>query len=64
MHERETMHVVRRLGQLAACLSLGTGLALAAPAVMAQSTLKMVAHSDLKVLDPIWTTAFITPANP
>ena len=27
---------------------------------MAQTTLRMVAHSDLKVLDPIWTTAFIT----
>ncbi len=22
--------------------------------------LKMVAHSDLKVLDPVWTSAFIT----
>ncbi|MCX7362519.1 MAG: ABC transporter substrate-binding protein [Alphaproteobacteria bacterium] len=32
---------------------------LAAPA-MAQTTLRLVAHSDLKVLDPIWTTAFIT----
>jgi peptide/nickel transport system substrate-binding protein len=27
---------------------------------MAQTTLRLVAHSDLKVLDPIWTTAFIT----
>jgi len=26
----------------------------------AQGTLRMVAHSDLKILDPIWTTAFIT----
>src|SRR5262249_40193967 len=32
---------------------------LGAPA-MAQTTLRLVAHSDLKVLDPIWTTAFIT----
>jgi peptide/nickel transport system substrate-binding protein len=32
---------------------------LAVPA-MAETTLKLVAHSDLKVLDPIWTTAFIT----
>ena len=36
------------------------GVALAAPVALAQTTLKMVAHSDLKVLDPIWTTAFIT----
>ncbi|HYC63526.1 MAG TPA: ABC transporter substrate-binding protein [Reyranellaceae bacterium] len=34
-------------------------LAVASPAA-AQKTLRLVAHSDLKVLDPIWTTAFIT----
>ena len=28
--------------------------------VLAQSTLRMVAHADLKILDPIWTTAYIT----
>ena len=33
--------------------------AVTAPA-MAQTTLRLVPHSDLKVLDPIWTTAFIT----
>ena len=49
------MHVLWRWGQIAACL----WAMLAAPA-MAQTTLKLVAHSDLKVLDPIWTTAFIT----
>ena len=49
------MHLLRRWGQIAACL----WAMLAAPA-MAQTTLKLVAHSDLKVLDPIWTTAFIT----
>ncbi len=27
---------------------------------MAQTTLKMVSHSDLKVLDPVWTSALIT----
>ncbi|MFM9975889.1 MAG: ABC transporter substrate-binding protein, partial [Beijerinckiaceae bacterium] len=32
--------------------------ALSAPA-MAQSTLRVVMHSDLKILDPIWTTAYI-----
>src|SRR5947208_10369298 len=34
-------------------------VALALPA-SAQTTLRLVPHSDLKVLDPIWTTAFIT----
>ena len=53
------MHIMRRLGQLAACLALSTAAtAVAAPA--SAQTLRMVAHSDLKVLDPIWTTAFIT----
>src|SRR5262245_65352596 len=37
----------------AACLS-----GLAAPA-HAQQTLRAVMHSDLKILDPIWTTAYI-----
>jgi peptide/nickel transport system substrate-binding protein len=44
---------------LAAGLGLAMGMSLATPA-LSQTTLKMVAHSDLKVLDPIWTTAFIT----
>ena len=45
----------RMLGMIAA-------LGLSMPAVsMAQqpTTLRVVAHSDLKILDPIWTTAFI-----
>ena len=33
---------------------------LAAGAASAQSTLRVVMHSDLKILDPIWTTAYIT----
>ena len=43
-------------------LAAGLVLLAALPAVQPASaqTLKMVAHSDLKVLDPIWTTAFIT----
>src|SRR5690349_22749085 len=40
---------------------LATGIwALLATMAMAQTTLRLVAHSYLKVLDPIWTTAFIT----
>src|SRR5712671_4394109 len=34
------------------------GLVGAAPA-QAQTTIKAVMHSDLKILDPIWTTAYI-----
>ena len=35
-------------------------LAILLPGVAAaQTTLRVVAHSDLKILDPIWTTAFI-----
>ncbi|MGL6112833.1 MAG: ABC transporter substrate-binding protein [Rubrivivax sp.] len=30
------------------------------PALAQQSTLKVVMHSDLKIVDPIWTTAYIT----
>ena len=26
----------------------------------AQTTLRVVKHSDLKIVDPIWTTAYIT----
>ena len=48
------MQLLRMALQALACLAL-----LAAAPAGAQ-TLKMVAHSDLKVLDPIWTTAYIT----
>ncbi|HEY2875303.1 MAG TPA: ABC transporter substrate-binding protein, partial [Reyranella sp.] len=27
---------------------------------MAQTTLRMVSHADIKILDPVWTTALIT----
>src|SRR6187431_2269421 len=40
-------------------LAAVAALALATPAV-AQSTLKIVMHSDLKVLDPIWASAQIS----
>src|SRR5579872_2068928 len=45
------------LRRLAAAVSVWS--ALAAPAI-AQATLRLVPHSDLKVLDPVWTTAYIT----
>jgi peptide/nickel transport system substrate-binding protein len=48
---------MRYLGRLTAAAA---GLALLAAPALGQTTLRLVAHSDLKVLDPIWTTAFIT----
>src|SRR5262245_27311208 len=32
----------------------------AAPAAVAETTLKVSLHSDLKIVDPVWTTALIT----
>src|SRR5688572_10268571 len=48
---------------LAGSTSLAATAALGLPAVHAQKrggTLRFVPHADLKVLDPIWTTAYIT----
>ena len=41
-----------------AALLAGVAALSAAPAT-AQTTLRNVMHSDLKILDPIWTTAYI-----
>jgi len=38
---------------------LACAVVVAAP-VLAQTTLRVVKHSDLKIVDPIWTTAYIT----
>src|SRR5260221_3657516 len=43
----------RTLGFFVACVLGVTGT------VQAQTTLRVVNHSDLKILDPIWTTAYI-----
>ena len=47
----------RWLAGLVAAATLGLALPMAASA---QTTLKVVMHSDLKIFDPIWTTAYIT----
>lgn len=50
----------RTLASLA-CLALGTTLAIGhAPALAQGKTLKVVAHADLKILDPTFTPAYIT----
>src|SRR6476660_1387319 len=50
------MNVFRKAILAAACV--GSLAALTSPA-LAQTTLRVVMHSDLKILDPIWTTAYI-----
>src|SRR5947208_8540126 len=45
----------RALGFLVACVLSVAGGATS----QAQTTLRVVNHSDLKILDPIWTTAYI-----
>src|SRR5215475_5252234 len=47
-----------KIGRRLACALVAT-VAFAAPA-LAQSTLKVALHSDLKIIDPIWTTALIS----
>ena len=50
------MNAFRKAILAATCV--GSLVAMAAPA-LAQTTLRAVMHSDLKILDPIWTTAYI-----
>src|SRR5262245_9866053 len=47
----------RRWGALG--LALATGL-VAAPGARAETTLRVVMNSDLKIVDPIWTTVYVT----
>jgi peptide/nickel transport system substrate-binding protein len=55
---RVTSLRLRRRGVLALAALAGS-LALA-PAASAETTLKVALHSDLKIIDPVWTTALIT----
>ncbi len=54
------MAVLRRLAGIGMALSVGLLVGTAARPADAQSTLRVVMHSDLKIVDPIWTTAYIT----
>ncbi len=49
-----------RRSMLGIAAALAAAIAVGAPApASAQKTLRAVMHSDLKILDPIWTTAYI-----
>jgi len=50
----------RTLKRAALAAALPLALVLPAASAQAQSTLRVVMHSDLKIVDPIWTTAYIT----
>jgi peptide/nickel transport system substrate-binding protein len=55
-----TMTLIQR-SALVGALTAALGAAAMAPAAaQAQTTLRVVMHSDLKIVDPIWTTAYIT----
>ena len=51
-------HSRRSMLGIAAALAAAVAMGAPAPA-SAQKTLRAVMHSDLKILDPIWTTAYI-----
>src|SRR6058998_1939241 len=52
------MTLARRLSTVLGLVALVALVAGARPAE-AQNTLRVVMHSDLKIVDPIWTTAYI-----
>lgn len=61
------MRNLHRLSRLSLCLIMILGVLLlggmssaVAAGAKRGSTLKFVPHADLKVLDPIWTTAYIS----
>jgi peptide/nickel transport system substrate-binding protein len=49
-----------RLTVLGVLASLALGLGAATPAAAQSNTLKIVPHANITVLDPVWTTAYIT----
>src|SRR5438046_2048783 len=52
------MKFLRRCSVVCAAVSMVWGLG-ATGSASAETTLKVVMHSDLKIVDPIWTTAYI-----
>ena len=56
----ETMMKRRFLAPLASAALMAAALFAAAPALAQVKTLKVVAHADVKILDPTFTTAYIS----
>jgi peptide/nickel transport system substrate-binding protein len=50
---------MNQFGKAIAAAACAAGLLLVSAPAFSQTTLKAVMHSDLKILDPIWTTAYI-----
>src|SRR5262249_10086808 len=59
LSRRKSMTSIRRVAAACLAASLVWCLAEGAPPARAETTLKVVMHSDLKIVDPIWTTAYI-----
>src|ERR1700682_6310740 len=57
--EEEPMTFIRRCAAACVAVSMLWCLVNAAPPANAETVLKVVMHSDLKIVDPIWTTAYI-----
>jgi peptide/nickel transport system substrate-binding protein len=57
---QESHHMTRTLKASLAALLLAAGLTLGPSALAQTKTLRFVAHADLKILDPSFTTAYIT----
>ena len=53
------MTFIRRFAAAWVAVSLLWCVVETAPSARAETTLKVVMHSDLKIVDPIWTTAYI-----
>ena len=53
------LHLTRR-ALLAACAVLSLGTSAALTEASAETVLRVIPHADLKNLDPIWTTAYIS----
>jgi peptide/nickel transport system substrate-binding protein len=51
---------VGRLGRILAGLAVTAGCAIASLPARAETVLRTAMHSDLRILDPIWTTALIS----
>ncbi|MEM7720132.1 MAG: ABC transporter substrate-binding protein, partial [Pseudomonadota bacterium] len=56
------LHYLHRsaLKGAAAAAALTVGLSALAPAAIAETVLRVIPHADVKILDPIWTTAYIS----